>query len=167
MLGALLAAGALVFVLWPLLQSPRDVRGSTPTGRGHDRPSDASALRALREIEFDRATGKLSAADYEQLKDSYTSRAVAELRSQETDRAPASSGATAGADDPVEAMIRRARAAAPVCWQCTTSCPEPDAVYCSTCGAYLPGRCTHCDAPIRESGARFCTSCGWGLVRSN
>ena len=43
----------------------------------------AVALRALKEIEFDRATGKLSDSDYEQLKAKYTAEAVAAMRGEQ------------------------------------------------------------------------------------
>jgi hypothetical protein len=155
-IGALFAAGALVFVLWPLVA--RDGSARVRGGAGPAEPAQDGAIRALREIEFDRATGKLSPADYEQLKGAYTSRAVAELRAHDEPAAPVRG------DDAAEALIRRARATAAECWHCRTVCPEPDAVYCSTCGAYLAGQCTQCHAPIRESGARFCASCGWTLA---
>ena len=53
---------------------------------GTDEPEDPEdtpkgiALAALREIEFDRATGKLSDEDYEELKAKYTVEALAVLR---------------------------------------------------------------------------------------
>src|SRR5439155_18632511 len=53
---------------------------------GDDPEDDMSpqtvALRALKEIEFDRATGKLSDADYEQLKAKYTAEALAAMRGE-------------------------------------------------------------------------------------
>jgi predicted amidophosphoribosyltransferase len=42
--------------------------------------------------------------------------------------------------------------------------PEPDAIYCSTCGRYLAASCAHCHAPITEIGARYCGSCGETLA---
>lgn len=44
--------------------------------------------------------------------------------------------AAPGADDPVEAEIRRARAQLRVCPNCGPR-PEPGARYCSSCGAAL------------------------------
>ena len=67
--GVLLAAGAVFFVLRPILR-PEGEDGNRETGNvseGEDPEDDFSpravALRALKEIEFDRATGKLSDAD--------------------------------------------------------------------------------------------------------
>src|SRR3989442_11196200 len=54
----------------------------------------AVALRALKEIEFDRATGKLSDTDYEQLKAKYTEAALAALRGSGVPTTGASPGIT-------------------------------------------------------------------------
>ena len=87
-------------------------------------------LAALREVEFDRATGKLSDADYAFLKARYTKDAVAALRADDA--------SSAGSD--IETMIAaRARAlagGAPACPTCGPR-PEADAVFCSTCGLRL------------------------------
>src|SRR5213595_339239 len=88
-LGILLAAGATYFVLRPILRPPLESAGSEPAGdEGEDPADDMSpqtvALRALKEIEFDRATGKLSDTDYDQLKAKYTAEALAALRGERT-----------------------------------------------------------------------------------
>ncbi len=84
--GILLATGAVYFVLRPVLRSEGDDEGWGEAGvgdEGEDPEDDLSpravALRALKEIEFDRATGKLSDADYEALEREYTAAAVAAL----------------------------------------------------------------------------------------
>jgi len=81
-LGILLAAGATYFVLLPILRPSVELaRGDAGSDEGEDPADDMSpqtvALRALKEIEFDRATGKLSDTDYEQLKAKYTQAALA------------------------------------------------------------------------------------------
>lgn len=182
---ALLAAAAIWLVLGPLMwPEPGRARAWEPpdpeeTARG-------VALNALREIEFDRETGKLSDSDYAELKAEYSVAAVAALRQE----ASASSGgatasgaathfATSGAsgggalssaptpvsDADVEAMIAaRARALAggssPACRSCGPR-PEADAVFCSTCGRRLDGpvSCGQCGAPV-VPGSNFCESCG-------
>jgi hypothetical protein len=154
--GTLLAVGALAFVLYPLFfgvqSSPRPrVAPEAETGE-HD------AIGALREIEFDRATGKLSDVDYAELKARYTRDAVAAMR-QETPR-------DAGADDEIEAAVRAFRASMAECRDCGLR-PEPDAVYCSNCGRYLRDRCADCGAPVEELDARFCVSCGNRLLTAS
>ena len=115
------------------------------------------AVEALREIEFDRATGKLSDADYHNLKRTYTQQAVdAMRRADAADRAPV---AALPLDQEVEAAILAHRARPFHCARCGPR-PERDAIYCSECGLFLPGRCDACGAPVAEPGARFCSSCG-------
>ena len=107
--GTVLALTALSFVLYPLLVtgggslSTIDELAATP---GSD-PRN-SAVDALREIEFDRATGKLSDSDYDSLKASYTHRAVAVMRG--------GSGS--------------------ICENCGPR-PESGALFCSKCGEML------------------------------
>jgi hypothetical protein len=149
--GTILAVGALAFVLYPLFFDEAQPR-ATILPRASDSWTDDIAVAALREIEFDRATGKLSETDYTQLKEQYTRQAVASMRR-------ASTGAAPNADDEVEAAIRAYRAWRPTCAHCGPR-PEPDAVFCSNCGRYLPGTCTQCGRHVEEVGARFCAACG-------
>jgi hypothetical protein len=115
------------------------------------------ALIALKEIDFDRATGKLSEADYESLKAKYTGEALAALREEES---PA---------DAVEALIadrvkvlRSSGAAGSMhsCPQCGPR-PEPDPKFCSNCGGQLTvmTECRVCHARL-EIGSKFCSACG-------
>jgi ribosomal protein L32 len=139
------------------------------------------ALAALKEIEFDRETGKLSDEDYAFLKGKYTGVALDALRAESGDAAEvraqevrASSERQDGSGD-VETMIaarvRALRSAAtsappgaPVCSTCGPR-PETDAVFCSTCGhRLLPGgACAGCGAELGQ-GSRFCEQCGTGVA---
>ena len=145
--GTLLAVGALAFVLYPLFFEARPTRRRQVAVGA----STESAIVALREIEFDRATGKLSESDYAELKALYSSRALEELR--------AGGGEAKPEVDPVEARVRAYRLARKECRTCGLR-PEPDAVYCSTCGMYLDATCPDCGAAVIESGASFCSTCG-------
>jgi len=78
-IGTLLAIAALSFVLYPLLIGAYP----GPIERTGEIPSENRAVDALREIEFDRATGKLSDADYDALKSSYTQKAINAMRSSD------------------------------------------------------------------------------------
>ena len=109
----------------------------------------------MREIEFDRVTGKLSDADYDELKVRYTERALVAMRG--------SVALSAGSDDDIEAAVLAYRARLARCERCGPR-PEPDAVYCSNCGSYLPGRCAGCDAAVTQPGAAFCDGCGRRLA---
>lgn len=155
-LGTVLAVAALAFVLYPLFFGnavPRQsARGAQPA-RDARAADEETAVAALREIEFDRATGKLSDADYDELKTRYTARAIEAIRS--------SAGGTT--DDAAEAAVLAYRARIKSCARCGPR-PEPDATYCSSCGSFLPGACGSCGQEVTEPGAAFCTSCGRALA---
>ena len=157
-LGILLAAGATYFVLLPILRPPVDSASGAGAGdEGEDPADDMSpqtvALRALKEIEFDRATGKLSDTDYDQLKAKYTQEAVAAMRQ---DRAPS---AVSRAPESPSGVLRTAQSA-----RCPAHGPRPerDAQFCSDCGRRLgsaPGYCARCGTAL-EDDARYCNRCG-------
>lgn len=154
LVGTVLALLALAFVLYPLFTEPRP-HAAAPASPGQPEPSPAEqAIAALREIEFDRETGKLSESDYAALRARYTRVALAALRAEES--------AAAVSDDEVEAMILAYRKRTPACSACGPR-PEADAVYCSACGRYLAGACGRCGAAITEISARFCPTCGAAL----
>ena len=163
-------AFALALVVEPMLRSarpasvPLDLPDFEETPRG-------IALAALREIEFDRETGKLSDADYAGLKQQYTQAAVQAMRAE--DRVEeAATPAPGGTPDAVEAIISakvRALRNAPggmACPACGPR-PEPDAEFCSNCGNRLPtgSVCPGCGAALAPD-AKFCESCGSKQARS-
>ena len=107
LVGTALAVASLCYVLYPLFRAdiapvPRPLPGPGATRR------QSPAVEALRELEFDRQTGKISDADYEPLKARYTEQALAVMRAGD----------------------------ARVCEQCGLR-PERDAEFCSKCGAPL------------------------------
>src|SRR5205085_10362749 len=81
--GSLLAVLAVAYVLYPLLFANAAAAVRRPLGLPLIAPpGDEDAIVALREIEFDRATGKLSDSDYAELKSRYTARALAAMRAR-------------------------------------------------------------------------------------
>lgn len=150
--GTILAVGALAFVLFPLFTgviAPRPA--AVPTARARAEMAEHEAVVALREIEFDRVTGKLSDSDYDELKVRYTERALNAMRQGD-----------AGAD-PAEAAVLAYRARMRSCANCGPR-PEPDATYCSNCGSYLSGACTGCGVAITQAGSTYCNGCGRQLA---
>ena len=122
------------------------------------------AVAALREIEFDRETGKLSDRDYADLKRRYTQAAIDELRAAKTAKESSKPSVTpAESSDLVEAAIARARAQQKSCAECGPR-PEADATYCSDCGGYLAGHCRECGAAVEMASSRFCSNCGEHLA---
>lgn len=150
-IGTILALLAVAFVLYPLLAPARVL--ARPAATPEEIPG-STAVEALREIEFDRQTGKLSDADYAALKSSYTERALAELRIE-----PGGSAEP----DAVESLIRGFRAQGHTCPDHGAR-PESDAAYCSECGRYLAGVCSACGTTITEPAARYCAGCGNALA---
>jgi hypothetical protein len=156
-IGTLLAVGALAFVLYPLFFTPprpASLRRAVTSGVSQR----DEAVLALREIEFDRETGKLSDADYLELKTRYTKQAIEAMR-RESRGAPVAAAPASEADDEIEAAVRAYRAEHVPCPTCGPR-PEPDAVFCSNCGRYLRDRCADCGAPVEAHDARYCVSCG-------
>ena len=105
LVGTALAVASLLYVLYPLFRAEP---ASVLRGPSSRRVQSNTAVDALRELEFDQQTGKISASDYESLKARYTEQALAVMRAGN----------------------------APVCERCGPR-PEADATYCSGCGATL------------------------------
>jgi rRNA maturation endonuclease Nob1 len=168
---ALVALLVGLIVLWLVLEPM--LRPSAPRLRPAE-PIDPEetpkgiALAALKEIEFDRETGKLSDADYQLLKTKYTAEALEAMREEpvaESDDVEALVAARARAlrfapttTSPVVSALSGATLAA--CPACGPR-PEPDARFCSSCGHRLPGpaNCRRCGAALGPD-SRFCESCG-------
>ena len=152
LIGLVVAIVAVLVVLDPILRPRQDV--AAPDFEPEDDPKAVKkelALAALKEIEFDRATGKLSDTDYQTMLTRYTQEAVEALREAEAPAgngnghelvsapaggASAAGGAAAPGDDPVERLIAEARKA------------SKGKRFCTSCGAVL------------EGGRRFCVECG-------
>ena len=102
LVGTALAIASLSYVLYPLFRADNAV-----APRPHrDAPRrQSSAVDALRELEFDRQTGKISDADYGTLKARYTEQALVVMRAGD----------------------------ARVCERCGPR-PEREAEFCSKCG---------------------------------
>lgn len=145
-----LAAVALVLapVVWP--ERVRPVEPDEPEDDPREHRKDL-ALAALKEIEFDRATGKLDDADYARMKATYTTEALAAIRSADAGAAvpqepalakrPVAAGVGAGTEggaaDAAEALIAAKRKAG-----------RGGRKFCSECGAEM------------EGAGKFCVECG-------
>jgi hypothetical protein len=158
-IGTLLVVVALGYVLYPLVFAPASPSARPPirAPRAAAGGGEEDAIVALREIEFDRATGKLSDVDYADLKARYTQRALDAMR------ATGAVSAEAPVEDVVEAAVLAIRARLRSCARCGPRL-EPDAIYCSNCGAYLDEKCAGCGRVVEEAGAAFCAGCGRQLA---
>ncbi len=178
--GTALALAGLALVLSPLVSEDGGAadaarEATRAAARVRNTPEEEAsdgAVAALREIEFDRETGKLSDVDYADLKARYTKAALAELRAADRANNPAPTSTSrpvllapsvTPTGDPVEDAIRKAKANQRSCMVCGPR-PEPDATYCSSCGRYLPGNCATCGESVDLVGSRFCSKCGEQLA---
>ncbi|MFB3110587.1 MAG: zinc ribbon domain-containing protein [Gemmatimonadales bacterium] len=175
--GIVVAVIVLAVVLEPLLRS-QGAGGGSPWDWVEDEDdlvdleesgsAKIKALLALHEIEFDRATGKLSDDDYESLKQEYSQAALAAIKAEKA--ADEEKAGTDRVQPDAEAVIARARS------QRSGECPtcqytlEPGSIFCSSCGRSLveadaSPRCWVCGAD-RQMTASFCGECGEALVET-
>ena len=137
----LVALGVVLFVLQPLVTGRK-----APLRREDDEPTEAEArkrvaLLALRDVEYDYATGKLDDEDYEDLRGELAAEALQALQAEEDEaREPGESdvgGYPAGRSlDELEQEIAAYRTAL------------RKGVFCASCGH------------LNEGGSRFCAQCG-------
>ncbi len=137
--GTVLALLAVAIVLEPLirpigatvvLRPDSDDEDITPEQRKRD-----LALAALKEIEFDKATGKLSDADYDRLYKRYAAEAVVAIREAEH---PQAARLTVGAMTAGGQAVGR-------------SGGQKRPTFCEECGSRLPSTgkfCSECGTPI-------------------
>jgi len=144
LVGAVLLTAAVVFfVLHPLITGKE-----APLERDDDEMTDAEAHRrvtllALRDVEYDRTTGKLDEEDYQALRRELSVEALAALEAEEAERRRtegagrgAANGDRAGGGDDVEREIARAREGLRA------------GTACDACGW------------VNRTGSRFCAGCG-------
>lgn len=153
---ALVGLALLLVVLGPLVSREPVAAIVDDEPQDLEETAKGIALSALKEIEFDQATGKLSDEDYAMLKGKYTAQALEAIRAE--DGAPAT-------DDIERVIAARARViraegtSGTTCPHCGPR-PESDALFCSTCGCALGERhCNQCSATL-PPGSRFCDQCG-------
>jgi hypothetical protein len=145
LLAFLVGAAALSLILLPILRPAPEAPAPAWDIPELEETRKGQALLALKEIDFDLATGKLSDADHTELKRRFTAEAVAAMREDQggVAVAPAATRGTAG----------------PACPACGPR-PEADAVFCSNCGRALAAHhCASCGAAMAP-GQKFCESCG-------
>jgi hypothetical protein len=138
-----LAGTALLHVLWPLV-SPAAAADTAPLG-GRARIAlereKALVLRSIKELEFDRAMGKVSDADFSDMSDRLRARAIGLMKQLDE--------TGAGHRDEIERELQqRLQARGKVVSQARGGPKTAAARACAQCGA------------SNDVDARFCKSCG-------
>ena len=136
-----LAAGVVgATLLWLVLQPILSPHAALPVDTDPPDPEETprgQALLALKEIEFDRATGKLSDSDYTALSTRYSAAAIATL-------------------EPEAGNLH-----------CRVHGPRNGTRYCNECGAGLltdAGACAACGFAASPD-AKFCPGCGVPVLK--
>ena len=160
MAGEVVAAAVVgLFIAWLVLSPilwPRARKAAAVEPVDAEETPRGVAVAALREIEFDRETGKLSDDDYASLKAKYTGEALAALRAESSGR-----GSALDLEAMISARVRLLSGEAPPACRTCGPRPEPDAAFCSTCGRRLETghACGSCGAALPPDSA-FCEHCG-------
>lgn len=174
---SLLLLGGLAFIAYPLFAS-RQQRLSEKS-EGVERRDDLlkekqTVYAAIKDLDFEYKTGKLSDEDYAALRESYRARALNILKQiDEPEQAPPSTaepgdgvppvksgsiapeGTSATTDTKVGAAVD-----ALLCVQCGQANPQ-GSKFCSKCGTPLETAltCAKCGT-VQNPGDRFCRICG-------
>ncbi len=139
-LAFLLCAAVVGFVLLPLLRGR-----AAPLEGGRDISEEESrkrvALRALRDAEYDRLSGKLDDEDYLRLREQLQHEALTALEEVESREGGAAGTRPESDADAVEEDIRRLREAlreGTLCRRCGRENPS-ESRFCGGCGGALAG----------------------------
>ncbi len=161
--GSYLLGLALLIVVAPFVAEPLLRRGrarARPAAAAEPALTKDAALAAVRDLDFDFRTGKITEADYAPLRQQLLAAAAQAAAAQ---AAPAPE-----MDDNIEAAVRAARQARRGEGRPASACPEcqrpvrPGDQFCHGCGAALARHCRACGAPARAVD-RFCARCGAAL----
>lgn len=166
-IGVILLFAVVIVVAMPLLQRREEEALIVTEALGEEDLNPARrrmrVLLALRDLEFDHLTGKVSEEDYQALRSQLLMEAAALLQSAQ------SRSSLAGAGKSVAYLEERIRKAIQA--RRSNRCPHcghptrPGAQFCAMCGQPISegARCPKCGAQVMQN-ARFCTACGHALT---
>ena len=173
-LGMLVAGAVAAFVAWPWRMQRKMLRpafgaAATPHGEALAERREA-VLTALRDLDFDRAVGKVIEEDYSPLRQALLTEAVAVMAQLDDERATVEADLDALIEAEVLAVSQTLGAehrgdepagdgACPACGRAF----RPGDLYCAGCGARLHIPCPECGRVARLDDL-FCASCGAKLA---
>lgn len=169
-LGLALALVVLPFVVEPFWRRGRGSRRLARTALADTAgASKDAALVAVRDLDFDFQTGKVTEADYQPLRQQLLLAAAQAASAEATARPAARTPGGARVDDDIETAVRELRLsrhaahspAPATCATCGTVAAGTDK-FCGHCGAALSLACPSCQAVVKPND-RFCAGCGTAL----
>lgn len=164
----LLTLAVVIYVLSPILQDRRAPLESSADDLTDAQARKRVALMALRDAEYDFATGKLGDEDYQDLRQELSVEALQALRNEEVversqgqlasdDDGPEHGAATAGpAGGEAAAAALRDEASLPT---------DVEAEVARVRAGLQSGNTCHQCGHVNRTGGNFCTSCGRPLGR--
>lgn len=152
---SVLVLGGLTFVAYPFFRAPAHPPAGPPaavTRRSRVLKEKDAVYAAIKDLDLEYQTGKLSEEDYAELRRGYRAKALALLR--EFDELQTDPAATDVADGLVGSVDQ------PRCPHCAHVNPRMSH-FCELCGIALGGgpACANCRAVYRPSD-QFCGVCG-------
>ena len=152
LLGAVLVAAAVVlYVVQPVFSGEKAPLASLDEEFTEAEARRHLSLAALRDVEYDYATGKVDERDYRRLRDELAREALDALQEVRRDREQAEGSPSprdAVADDLEQeiAAYRAALRAGTLCGRCGSPNPE-EALFCAACGIRLESERGEAAAP--------------------
>lgn len=188
-IAVIVVLASISIVSWPLLKGigrGNGLRLVEDTEVSEALAQKDATLFAISELESDRETGSLSQSDYQELRQKYEEKAMALIKTLDELQGELGPGGVSSLDDEIEARVsemrstrttdqdiedrvrhlrgqrdRRIAATGKSCPSCGAPI-QPDATFCSSCGADLSARCPNCSGTI-STDDRFCPRCGAAL----
>ncbi len=142
LLGLALVVLVVPFVIDPLIKNNRRKRASQKNTSGQ--LSKHEALMALRDLDFDFQTGKITPEDYAPLRQQLLIAAAQAEQVVETPKA-----------------VMKAKVESMTCTECNAAV-QADDKFCPKCGTALNLTCPQCQKKI-AAGDKFCAHCGAAL----
>jgi hypothetical protein len=155
------AAAAFLYVGWPYLRAQPGARVPREHALTELRRKRDTIYEALRELDFDAQTGKISGQDHAELSERYKRQAIALLKQLDERTRDELLAIDAEIEREVAARRTTKRRTGLRCLACGAAM-DPGDRFCRQCGVPRSRSCGSCRGEV-EIGDRFCPRCGAGL----